>query len=116
MTTTVTVPVVARPIDPAMFADLTPVEVLGFAGDNASGMTVTFAADLDAATAAAVRCRLVTADAATEQLYLQAVNAIANNLTFLNLGSPTAAQVLAQVQALTRQLDAVIKVLLQPGS
>ena len=43
-------------------------------------------------------------------LLQKAANAIANNITFLGLGTPTNAQVLAQVQALTRQVDALIRV------
>lgn len=43
-------------------------------------------------------------------LLQKAANAIANNVTFLGLTTPTNAQVLAQVQALTRQVDALIRV------
>ena len=40
-----------------------------------------------------------------------ATNALATNATFLGLATPTNAQVLAQVQALTRQMDGVIRLL-----
>ena len=45
-------------------------------------------------------------------LQQKAQNAIANNVTFLGLSSPTNAQAVAQVQALTRQVDALIRVVL----
>jgi hypothetical protein len=37
--------------------------------------------------------------------------AIANNVTYLGLASPTNAQVVAQVQALTRQIDGLVRLL-----
>lgn len=46
-------------------------------------------------------------------LVSKAQAAIAANQTFLAIGSPTQAQAVAQVQALTRQMDAVIYYLLQ---
>lgn len=46
----------------------------------------------------------------------RAVNAIKTNDTFLALASPTTAQVTAQVQALSRQMDAVLVWLLNPNS
>ena len=45
-------------------------------------------------------------------LVTKAQNALAANQTFLGLGSPTQAQAVAQVQALTRQTDAIIIYLL----
>lgn len=42
----------------------------------------------------------------------RAQTALTNNATFLAIGSPTNAQTLAQVQALTRQVDALIRFLL----
>lgn len=46
-------------------------------------------------------------------LVSKAQAAITANQTFLAIGSPTQAQAVAQVQALTRQMDAVIYYLLQ---
>lgn len=43
-------------------------------------------------------------------LFQQAKTAVTNNQTFLAIGSPTTAQAVAQVQALTRQNDALIRV------
>lgn len=45
-------------------------------------------------------------------LLTNALSAIQNNVTFLAIPSPTQAQALAQVQALTRQIDAIIRVFL----
>lgn len=42
-------------------------------------------------------------------LQAKAPGALASNATFLALGAPTNAQVLAQVQALTRQVNAMIR-------
>lgn len=42
----------------------------------------------------------------------KAVTALTNNATFLNLASPTNAQTLAQVKALTRQVNGLIRLLL----
>lgn len=45
-------------------------------------------------------------------LQKKAQGAIDNNITYLGITSPTAAQVTAQVSALTRQMNAVIRVLI----
>ena len=44
-----------------------------------------------------------------QTLYTKGPQAIANNQTFLAVPAPTAAQTLAQVQALTRQVNALIR-------
>ncbi len=44
-----------------------------------------------------------------QSLQAKAQTALSTNATFLALGSPTNAQTLAQVQALTRQIDAIIR-------
>ena len=46
-------------------------------------------------------------------LLSKAGNAVSSNQTFLGLGSPTAAQTLAQVQSLTRQVNALIRLATQ---
>lgn len=43
-----------------------------------------------------------------QALLTKAANALANNVTFLGLASPTNAQAIAQIQALTRQVNALI--------
>jgi hypothetical protein len=44
-----------------------------------------------------------------DHLVSRALGALASNASFLGLGAPTNAQVLAQVQALTRQVNALIR-------
>lgn len=51
----------------------------------------------------------VTAGGNRATLTSAATNAIANNQTFLGIASPTAAQELSQLQALTRQVNALIR-------
>ncbi len=51
----------------------------------------------------------VDREANVATLLSKASTALATNATFLGLGSPTNAQTLAQVQALTRQVNALIK-------
>jgi hypothetical protein len=48
-------------------------------------------------------------EANRQDLLAKASAAINNNITFLNLASPTNAQTLTQVKALTRQVNALIK-------
>lgn len=42
----------------------------------------------------------------------EAIQAITNNINYLGVGTPTQAQAIAQVAALTRQVDGIIRVLL----
>jgi hypothetical protein len=44
-------------------------------------------------------------------LFAAAANAVSNNVTFLGLATPTNAQAVAQVQALTQQMNQVIRYL-----
>jgi hypothetical protein len=78
--------------------------------DEASVETLTRAyatqenADADARTAAATRATNL------QKIYAAMTNARANNTTFLGIASPTNAQVVAQVQALTRQNNGLMRV------
>lgn len=59
--------------------------------------------------------RTITLDPATANagtLEAKAQTALTNNATFLGLASPTNAQAVAQVQALTRQVNALIRLAL----
>ncbi len=62
-----------------------------------------------------IRTRTVADDPAMvngDTLRAQAVQALADNRTFLAIASPTNAQVLAQVKALTRQNQGIIRLAL----
>ena len=61
-------------------------------------------ADADAAALAATRA------ANLQKIYTAMSNARTNNTTFLGIASPTNAQVVAQVQALTRQNNGLMRV------
>lgn len=64
-------------------------------------------AGLDFAVAEAAKD--VAAEANRAALLAKAVAAQAGNATFLGIGAPTTAQTLAQVRALTRQVNALLK-------
>lgn len=53
-----------------------------------------------------------TAAANQQNITAKAQAALVNNVTFLAIGSPTQAQAITQVQALTRQVDALIRMVL----
>lgn len=77
--------------------------------DQSGNVTTTrpFTAD-ETARAQAIEASLATSNNRST-LTNAAANAIANNQTFLGLASPTAAQELSQLQALTRQVNALIR-------
>lgn len=54
----------------------------------------------------------ITADVVTLDLHTKARAALTANATFLALASPTNPQVLAQVQRLTRETSAIIRLLI----
>lgn len=100
-----------RDVDISDFTDITTVTVMSveWAG---SQLAVNFAADLDAATVARVIRRIESRNANEETLRGQAEQALLTNRTFLDIATPTNAQTLAQVKALTRQSNGVIRMLL----
>lgn len=55
----------------------------------------------------------VTAQVVELGLHTKARNALTTNATFLALAAPTNAQTLAQVRALTRQMTALVRLLLR---
>ncbi len=73
-----------------------------------AGAVAAAAAPIQTAEAAAAATQ-TTLNTNADTLRTSAVNALAANATFLAIGSPTAAQVAAQVKALTRQADALIR-------
>lgn len=113
--TTVTAPFVGRALSEDMFADITTSAVT-FTPTSDGGATATFdddTAPLTATQVSQVQIRMMASTATEEQLFTSAYTALANNQTFLAIASPTNAQAVSQVQALTRQVDALIKVVLR---
>lgn len=112
--TTVTAPVIGRPLELDMFADITTAPCVRL--DGAGAVFDDADSPLTATQQAQVRIRMMTADDDQEQLCYQGLQAIAANAAFLAVGSPSSAQAVAQVQALTRQVDALIRLALQSYS
>ena len=99
----------ARDIDVTTFADITPIAVVCSPVWVAGGVQVEFASDLDDPTLRLCRIRAASKDAATETLMKAAIAAYVTDLAYLALPTPTAAQTTAQVQALTRQVQGLLK-------
>jgi hypothetical protein len=103
----------ARTIDLDSFMDLTPVVVSSIDWVADGILSVVFATDLTPALVLAVQQRIESRNANEETLRNQAITAMQGNRDFLNIvGTPTNAQVLAQVKALSRQNNGVIRMLL----
>ena len=110
--------VTARPVRGVnydTFTDLTPIAVVAdsiqWVGEGI--LSVEFASDLTPAVVQAVQQRMESRNANEETLRNQAITAMQGNRDFLNIaGTPTNAQVLAQVKALTRQNNGIIRQLL----
>lgn len=103
-----------RAIDVDSFADITAVPVEGVGWGDRGQLLVEFASDLTPAQALAVQVRMESSNANEETLRNQAINAAQDNRAFLNIvGTPTNAQILTQVRALTRQNNGIIRILLR---
>jgi hypothetical protein len=100
-----------RYVDATSFADITTKECLGTGWDDDGHMLVQFAVNLTADEVTRVRLRCVTTDPTTEGLLGQAWTAYQANVGYLAIPAPTQAQIAAQITALTRQLNAVIRLL-----
>ncbi len=107
----VTVDRLARPVDVATFTDITAKECLSVAWDDAGKLVVQFAVNLTVDEIRQVRVRCLTFDAAAETLLRGAVAAYTTNADYLALPAPTTAQAGAQITALTKQLQAVLRLL-----
>lgn len=101
-----------RPVDIGTFSDITPTAVVGIGWDQDGMLQVEFAGDLSPTEADAVRQRMSSRNGNEEVLRSQAVQALVDNRAFLALAAPTQAQTLAQVKALTRQMNGAIRMLL----
>jgi len=101
-----------REVDSDSFADLTPTTVLGIDWGPDGVLEVEFMSDLTALEVAAVQRRMASRNVNEETLQEQALQALQNNRDFLAIGTPTNAQVLAQVKALSRQMNGAIRMLL----
>lgn len=95
-------------LSPVDFDDIAPCESVEW-GDGGS-LVVTFPSDLTPAEVLAVRIRCISADPDEEALLTSAAQARATNRDFLDLVAPTNAQTLAEVKALARQVDALIRI------
>lgn len=98
-----------RELGPADFADLTPVPVTAVEWVADGRLCVTFDGTLTDDEAAAARRRITSPDVDTETVRAQAVRAVVGNRAYLALAAPTAAETREQVAALTRQMNALIR-------
>jgi len=101
-----------RDVDFGDFADLTTVTVVDVRWDGDGVLEVEFASDLTPAEVEAVVRRIKSRNATEETLQRQATAAMQNNRDFLAITTPTQAQAVAQVKALSRQMNGVIRMLL----
>jgi hypothetical protein len=99
---------IRRRISPTMFEGITKIPATVTLRGNT--LTAVFEGTLTDDEQAQVT-HLLTSSDDTEMVNAQLVaTALSNNRTFLNLSAPTNAQTLAQVRALTRQMNALIRV------
>lgn len=96
-----------------LFADITSAPVTAVLDDETgTGYVVHFddaAAPLTPVQVLAVQDRCATPNAQGEQVRKAARTALANNIAYLAITSPTQAQAVAQVADLTRQVNGLIR-------
>lgn len=105
-------PPAGKSVDVGDFTDLTSVRVLSVRWGAGGLLDVEFADDLDAATAAAVVTRVESRNTVEEQLRRAAVTALAANRDYLAKSSTTAAEDKAQLRAVTKQVNALVRLVL----
>ena len=89
------------------FADIAPCQQVRWNGD---ALTLAFATDLTQAQVDEVKARCDAVNDVEKTLRARALTAIDANKTYLALAPPTQAQVVAQVRALTAQMNGLIRI------
>lgn len=100
----------ARPLSYDMFADLTTATVTEFVATQ-EGVTISFDGDVSAVQDQ-IRARTLSPNTNAETLRAKAANALATNVNYRALAAPTSAQAIAQVDVLTSECSALIRLLL----
>lgn len=108
--TTFTVPRTRRPISEGMFADL-GVPHVDFTPTADGGQQVTVPVTLTDAQVLRGKIRLLTATQYDEDALVAALGALTANTAYLAIASPTAAQAIPQVHALTAQMNGLIQLI-----
>lgn len=101
-----------RPVTDDEFSDLTTIPIIGMQWVEEGELEVEFESDLPDDVKSAVQQRMGSRNGNEETLRNQAVASLQNNRDFLALPAPTQAQTLAQVKALSRQMNGVLRMLL----
>lgn len=105
-------PGVGRVVNPDDFADLTPLAVLDIEWQQDGRLLVRFAGPLSPPRIDAIARRIVSRDSTDERLLSVGAGALLANLDYLAMAEPTAEQTRAQVQMLTQQVNALIRLTL----
>lgn len=101
-----------RDLGPTMFSDLTDKQLIGHGwAEDGENYWYQFDVNLSASEVEQVKLRCSSPDLATETLRRQVRAVYQANADYLALPVPTTVQTLAQVAALSRQLNAVIRLL-----
>jgi len=98
-------------LDGESFADITPASVVAMEWTPGGTLQITFDGDLTAHEQHLVRIRCAARDATAEALMRDVLAAHEANEAFLGVAKPTPPRLWSQVQALTRQQQAVIALL-----
>ena len=98
-------------LSPDDLCDIAPCEVVSWATNGT--LELIFARDLTDAEAVAVRIRCQATTVGEESLLLVAAQALAANDTYLDLAAPTTDDAVAQVRALTQQVNGLLRLTLK---
>lgn len=101
---------VGREIGLTTFSDLTTVPVRAVWWSDSGQVSVDFDGALTAGEVTAVTRRMATRNANEETLRQRAEGAFQANRDYIALTGPTAAQTTAQVKALSRQMNGIMRV------